>query len=178
MDVLIRGLCEQYIDNKLEESEVRGVRDLIDSIDLPVTTEDVLLGYFLGSASSQLRNFYMAVYNRVPEKEEAERFQELLVRRAPEIIAKIISLSPVGTEGSSIDAPADGEDEMMEGLHPIVFEEPKGSEAEEAVVSEIELSPVATIDNSGGSKESMKFSFQARSVKKPITTVLGVPIKK
>jgi len=51
-------------------------------------------------------------------------------------------------------------------------------EAEEPIISEIELSPVATLDDSKGSGESMKFSFQSRSVKKPVAAVLGIPIKK
>lgn len=169
MDILIRGLCEQYIDYRLEEREIRAVRDLIDSIELPVSKDDVLLGFFLGTTSSQLRNFILAVYNRVPEQAEIEHYRKVLMRRAPEIIARIISLSPVNEGG---DAPED--------FPQIIYddEEEMGQEAEEPIISEIELSPVATLDDSEGSGESMKFSFQSRSVKKPVAAVLGIPIKK
>jgi hypothetical protein len=169
MDILIRGLCEQYIDYRLEEREIREVRDLIDSIELPVSKDDVLLGFFLGAASSQLRNFILAVYNRVPEEAEIEHYRKVLMRRAPEIIARIISLPPVDESG---DTPED--------YPQIIYddEEEMGQETEEPIISEIELSPVATLDDSEGSGESMKFSFQSRSVKKPVAAVLGIPVKK
>jgi hypothetical protein len=171
MDILIRGLCEQFIDYKLEESQIRAVRDLIDSVELPVSTEDVLLGYFLGAADSQLRNFTMTVYNRAPEKEENEYFQEILVRRTPEIIARIINLTPFDED----------DEEISEGeLQEILLNEPEEiePETEEPIVPEIELSPVATIDASEGSAEGMKFSFKSRSLKKQVETVLGIPVKK
>ena len=179
MDILIRGLCEQYIDYKLEESQIRAVRDLIDSVELPVSTEDVLLGYFLGAADSQLRNFTMTVYNRAPEKDEIEYFQEILVRRTPEIIARIINLIPFDEGEDDLEALDEGDEEISEDeLQEILLDEPEEIETEEPIVSEIELSPVATIDNSEGSAESMKFSFKSRSVKKPVATVLGIPVKK
>ncbi len=169
MDILIRGLCEQYIDYKLEESQIRAVRVLIDNVELPVSTEDVLLGYFLGAADSQLRNFTMTVYNRVPEKEEIEYFQEILVRRTPEIIDRIINLTPYDECEDDLEALGEGDEEISEGeLKEILLDEPE----------EIELSPVATIEGSEGSAESMKFSFKSRSVKKPVFAVLGIPVKK
>jgi hypothetical protein len=174
-------LCEQYIDYKLEESQIRAVRDLIDSVELPVSTEDVLLGYFLGAADSQLRNFTMTVYNRAPEKEENEYFQEILVRRTPEIIARIINLTPFDEGEDDLMALVEGDEKISEDeLQEILLDEPEEIEPEtdEPIVSEIELSPVATIDASEGSVESMKFSFKSRSVKKPVATVLGIPVKK
>lgn len=169
MDILIRGLCEQYIDYRLEEREIREVRDLIDSIEFPVSKDDVLLGFFLGATSSQLRNLILAVYNRVPEQAEIEFYRKVLMRRAPEIITRIISLPPAGEGG---DTPEDYPQIMYD-----VAEE-RGQEAEEPIISEIELSPVATLDDSEGSGEGMKFSFQSRSVKNPVAAVLGIPIKK
>jgi hypothetical protein len=172
MDVLIRGLCEQYIDYKLGDREIREARGLVDSIELPVSKDDVLLGFFLGVTSSQLSNFYMTVYNRAPEQDELEYYKEILVRRAPEIIARIINLAPVDEEEIVHETLKDGKDELT-------FEEPAEieSETEEPITAEIELSPVATIDDSVGSGESMKFSFQSRSVKKSVATVLGIPVK-
>ncbi len=181
MDILIRGLCEQYIDYKLEESQIRAVRDLIECVELPVSTEDVLFGYFLGAADSQLRNFTLTVYNRVPEKEEIEYFQEILVRRTPEIIARIINLTPFDEGEGDLKALDEGDGEISNGeLQEILLDEPEEiePETEESIVSEIELSPVATIDGSEGSAESMKFSFKSRSVKKPVIAVLGIPVKK
>ena len=169
MDILIRGLCEQYIDYRLEEREIREVRDLIDSIELPMSKDDVLLGFFLGAASSQLRNFILAVYNRVPEEAEIEHYRKVLMRRAPEIMARIISLPPVDESG---DAPEDYPQIMYDDG------EEMAQNAEEPIISEIELSPVATLDDSQGSGERRKFSFQSTSVKKPVAAVLGIPVKK
>lgn len=162
MDILTRGLCEQYIDYKLKESEIMEVKDLIDSIELPLSTNDVLLGFFLGAASSQLKNFTMTVYNRVPEKAEIERYRKILVRRAPEIVARLINRAPI--------------DEHQQAI----VEDPVEIELEinESTISEIKLSPVATINDSDDSRKSKKFSFQSKSVNKPVTSVLGIPIKK
>jgi hypothetical protein len=176
MDILIRGLCEQYIDCKLEESELQEVRDLFDNINIPISKNDVLLGFFLGAANSQLKNLSMTVYNRAPEPTELESYQRILVRRFPEIMAKINSQIPADEEGSDVVTLDDGKNSQGE-QQPIVIEATE-SEAEGTIVSEIELNPVATIDDSVASAESMKFSFQSRTNNKPVTTVLGIPIKK
>jgi len=72
-------------------------------------------------------------------------------------------------------------EEISEGdLQETLLDKPEEIEleTEEPIVSEIELSPVATIEGSEGSAESMKFSFKSRSVKKPVAAVLGIPVKK
>lgn len=175
MDILIRGLCEQYIDCKLEESEIQEVRDLFNNLDIPLSKNDMVLGYFLGAANSQLKNLSMTVYNRAPEPNELESYQRILVRRFPEIMAKIISQIPADEEESDVVTLDDGKNSQGE-QQPIVTE--AESEAEETIVSEIELNPVATIDDSVAPAESMKFSFQSRTNNKPVTTVLGIPVKK
>jgi len=176
MDILIRGLCEQYIDCKLEESEIQEVRDLFNNLDIPISKKDMVLGYFLGAANSQLKNLSMTVYNRAPEPTELESYQRILVRRFPEIMAKINSQIPDDEEESDVVTLDDGKNSQGE-QQPIVIE--AESEAEEIIVSEIELNPVATIDDSVAPAESMKFSFQSRTNNnKPVTTVLGIPIKK
>ncbi len=175
MDILIRGLCEQYIDCKLEESEIQEVRDLFNNLDIPLSKNDMVLGYFLGAANSQLKNLSMTVYNRAPEPNELESYQRILVRRFPEIMAKINSQIPDDEEESDVVTLDDGKNSQGE-QQPIVTE--AESEAEETIVSEIELNPVATIDDSVAPAESMKFSFQSRTNNKPVTTVLGIPVKK
>ena len=176
MDILIRGLCEQYIDYKLEKNELQGVRDLFDNIGIPISKNDVVLGFFLGAANSQLKNISMTVYNRAPEPAELESYQRILVRRFPEIMAKIISQFPADEEESDVITLYDGKNSQGE-QQPIIIEATE-SGAEEKIVSEIELNPVATIDDTVASVEGMKFSFQSKSVKKPVATVLGITIKK
>ena len=177
MDILIRGLCEQYIDCKLEESEIQEVRDLFNNLDIPISKNDMVLGYFLGAANSQLKNLSMTVYNRAPEPNELESYQRILVRRFPEIMAKINSQIPADEEESDVVTLDDGKNSQGE-QQPIVTEVTE-SEAGEIIVSEIELNPVATIDDSVAPVESMKFSFQSRTNNnKPVTTVLGIPVKK
>lgn len=177
MDILIRGLCEQYIDCKLEESELQEVRDLFNNLDIPISKNDMVLGYFLGAANSQLKNLSMTVYNRAPEPIELESYQRILVRRFPEIMAKINSQIPADKEESDVVTLDDGKN--SQGKQQPIVTEVTESEAEEIIVSEIELNPVATIDDSVAPAESMKFSFQSRTNNnKPVTTVLGIPVKK
>jgi len=177
MDILIRGLCEQYIDCKLEESEIQEVRDLFNNLDIPISKKDMVLGYFLGAANSQLKNLSMTVYNRAPEATELESYQRILVRRFPEIMAKINSQIPADDdEESDVVTLDDGKNSQGEQQPIVTKAEP---EAGEIIVSEIELNPVATIDDSVAPAESMKFSFQSRTNNnKPVTTVLGIPVKK
>ena len=175
MDILIRGLCEQYIDCKLEEGELQEVRNLFKNLDISISKNDMVLGYFLGAANSQLKNLSMTVYNRAPEPAELESYQRILVRRFPEIMDKIISQIAADEEEPDVMTLDDGK--KSKGKQQPVITEAE-SEAEETVVSEIELNPVATIDDTVAPVESMKFSFQSRSINKPVTTVLGIPIKK
>lgn len=180
MDILMRGLYEKYLDKKLEEDETRVIMDLIDSIDLPISREDVFLGYILGSASVQLRNFSLAVNDRVPEPDELECCQKILVRRAPEIMARLTDRGLINEEEAEpLDLVSEAE-EIGEDFLEVEVEEAVEAESEEEqpIVSEIELSPVATIDDSEEAGKSMKFSFSSRSVKKPLAKVLGIPVKR
>ena len=86
MDPLLRGVCEQYIDNKLEGEEVRKVRDLVDTFDLPSSSkEDVALGLFIGTIFAYIHSHYMSMYNRKPKKNEILEYHRILRRRADEI---------------------------------------------------------------------------------------------
>jgi hypothetical protein len=178
LDILTRGLCEHYIDLKLKESEIREVRDFIDSIELPLSTEDVLLGFFLGAASSQLKNYTMTVYNRVPEKAEIEHYRKILVRRAPEIVARLINLAPI--DEWDTDIIEDENKDIIDEHQQTIVEDPSeiALETDESTISVIKLSPVATINDSDDSRKNIKFSFQSKSVQKPVASVLGIPIKK
>lgn len=123
MDPLLRGVCEQYIDSKLEGEEVRKVRDLVDTFDLPSSSnEDVALGLFIGTIFAYIHSHYMGMYNRKPKKNEILEYQRILRRRADEIKSKFnvgfqnkwepdLEIVP---ENSSDEAPPEDVDEKEE----------------------------------------------------------------
>jgi hypothetical protein len=89
MDPLLRGLCEQYIDKKLEPNEIHEVKALITMLDLPVSSEkETSFGFLLGSVYSQLYIHCLNMYNRVPNEDEIENYHLILRRRATEMLSK------------------------------------------------------------------------------------------
>jgi hypothetical protein len=89
MDPLLRGLCEQYIDKKLESDEIHEVKALMNSLDLPVDSKkETSFGFLLGSVYSQLYIHCLNMYNRVPNEEEIENYHLILRRRATEMLSR------------------------------------------------------------------------------------------
>ena len=89
MDPLLRGLCEQYIDKKLESDEIHEVKALMNSLELPVDSKkETSFGFLLGSVYSQLYIHCLNMYNRVPNEEEIENYHMILRRRATEMLSK------------------------------------------------------------------------------------------
>lgn len=87
MDPLLRGLCERQIDEKLLECDIQEMRDVIDILDLPVSSkDDASLGLFLGVIYNVLDTECLRVYGRRPSREEMSDFYLLLRRRACEIM--------------------------------------------------------------------------------------------
>ncbi|UCD43979.1 MAG: hypothetical protein JSV27_07445 [Candidatus Bathyarchaeota archaeon] len=86
MDPLLRGVCEQYIDSILDEKEIRKIRTLVDLLDLPETSrEEISLGLFVGTIYAHINDHYRNMYNRPPNKDEIEEYNQILRRRAEEI---------------------------------------------------------------------------------------------
>jgi hypothetical protein len=89
MDPLLRGLCEQYIDKKLDSDEIHEVKALMNSLELPVDSKkETSFGFLLGSVYSQLYIHCLNMYNRVPNEEEIENYHMILRRRAAEMLSK------------------------------------------------------------------------------------------
>ncbi len=85
MDPLLRGLCEQHIDETILEIDIQEILDVVNVLDLPVASkEDASTGLFLGMVYDVLVTQCMKVYNRHPNPEEISDFYIILSRRAYE----------------------------------------------------------------------------------------------
>lgn len=94
MNPLLRGLCEQQIDEKMFGDELLHVTDLVNELELPsASKEDLAIGVFLGTMVYELRNQCIKMYNRPPKADEVGDYHLILKRRAPEIREKIMELN-------------------------------------------------------------------------------------
>lgn len=85
MDPLLRGHCEQHIDEKLLEIDIQQILDIVKVLDLPISSEeDASIGIFLGIIYDVLATQCTKVCNRHPNSEEISDFYNILSRRANE----------------------------------------------------------------------------------------------
>jgi hypothetical protein len=85
MDPLLRGLCEEHIDEKILESDFNEINKIVEILDLQITSkEDVSIGLFLGIIYDVLNNQCMKVYKRPPNIDEINDFLHILERRTVE----------------------------------------------------------------------------------------------
>ncbi len=146
MDPLLRGVCEQYIDNKLEDEEVRKVRDLVDTFDLPSSSkEDVALGLFIGTIFAHIHSHYMSMYNRKPKKNEILEYHRILRRRADEI----------------------------KSMFNVGFQNKWEPDIEIVPEKKIEEAPPEDVDEKEENDEI--FSFDSNSHSQPASNILGIP---
>ncbi|EMR73171.1 hypothetical protein MCGE09_00008 [Thaumarchaeota archaeon SCGC AB-539-E09] len=146
MDPLLRGVCEQYIDNKLEGDEVRKIRKLVDILDIPFSSkEDVALGLFMGTIFSYIHNHYMSMYNRQPKKNEILEYHHILRRRADEI-------------------------KSMFNLGPQNKWEPDLEFVQENNLDETPPEDVEEVE-----ENDEKFSFDSNARNEPASNILGIP---
>ena len=88
MDPLLRGLCEQKIDEKLFSEELETIKEFVETIDLEVNSkENYEIVFFLGTVYDELVTQCMSVYNRSPNENEKLIFHELLKRRISDVRA-------------------------------------------------------------------------------------------
>lgn len=172
LDPLLRGLCEQQIDEKLSGGEIQYISDFVDALDLPPSSkEHVALGLFLGTVYNELSTQCMKVYNRPPEREEIYDYHLILKRRAYEVSEKIKELNIMrqiedveGIKDKPRHDPAKG-GRVIESLDDPLPSNMKGLyDLEDATRAKYKALPDIEID------------FSARSSKKRRRTILGIPI--
>jgi hypothetical protein len=94
MNPLLRGLCEQQIDEKIFGEELLCITDLVNELELPSSSkEDLAIGVFLGTMLYELRKQCFKMYKRPPKVDEVEDYHLILKRRTPEIKEKIMELN-------------------------------------------------------------------------------------
>ena len=172
LDPLLRGLCEQQIDEKLSGGEIQYINDFVDALDLPPSSkEHVALGLFLGTVYNELATQCMKVYNRPPEREEIYDYHLILKRRAYEVREKIKELSVMrqmeDVEGVTNKPGHDPENagRVIQSLDNQLASNMKGLyDLEDAPRVRDEALPDIEID------------FSARSSKKRRRSILGIPI--
>lgn len=89
----MRGVYEEYIDSKLEDSEIEKIKNIVDVLDFPISSEeDISLGFVIGSIISQIDSQFIKNYNNLQKKNEIEDCFGILRRRASEIKSRFSSL--------------------------------------------------------------------------------------
>lgn len=167
MDPLLRGLCEQHIDQKLYGNEIQDISDLVDVLDLPVSSkEDAVLGMFLGTIYKQLSNQCMKVYDRSPEREEILDYHLILKRRSREVKSKITELYAP----KMADVLQDSLIKPMEYLGAGLQIESEDSRQNR---NESEMGP----DEGEKPLPEIKINFRSRS-RNPIRSILGIPLSR
>lgn len=183
MDPLLRGVCEQYIDMKLEEKEIEKVRQLVDTLDLPVASKnDVSLGIFIGAIYSQLNIHHLKMYNRSPKKEDVEDYYSILRRRSEEIKSKF-SVATAPKEASILEANKGTVTLQNESLedYPLVLQ--KKTEEIKAEIGKQNAAQVTSDrdvaeDVENNPQGEFKFSFDMSTRKKPVRKIFGISTKR
>jgi hypothetical protein len=165
MDVLLRGLCEQQIDDLLDDTLSQEYSSLFD--ELSITEESrscFLMGYIAGRSRSRLNSSSLAMYNRPLKGEEIDLFAEIIGRRMEDILDRV--LNQENEKYAKIE-------NVIEKPQPEISTEYEEILDEEEV-KEIPLKTVTTIGNLG--VEEKKFSFKINGRKKATPTILGIPV--
>lgn len=152
IDPLLRGVCEQFIDTKLEDGEIKKIKDFVEDLNLSVEAKGgASLGMFYGLVFSQIDDHYLKIYNRWPKKEELKDYYDILQRRAPEIRSKFRTAKQKKKTVKNNGA----KKKKKKGKGAT-----KKSKAKETRPSGDE-----------------KFSFDTNTKKPPITNILGIPTR-
>ncbi len=180
MDPLLRGVCEQYIDLRLEDKEIEKVRKLVDTLDLSVASkEDVSLGIFIGTIYSQLNIHHLKMYNRPPKKEDVEDYYAILRRRSEEIKSKFSLTAIASIPEAKMEAPTEPNENLDD--YPLVLQE----KAEE-IRAEIEKKDAAqstdgqdvVADDGNNPEGEFKFRFDMSTRNEPVRKIFGIPTKR
>ncbi len=172
LDPLLRGLCEQQIDEKLFGIEIQYINDFVDTLDLPVSSkEDIALGLFLGTIYNELKTQCMNVYNRPPEKEEIYDYHLILKRRAYEVKEKIRELN-IERQIKEVEDTTNKPSNELEDDVNVVRNLDKQVPANMRSLYDLE----DTSRVREGTLPEIEIDFSARSSKKKRRTILGIPI--
>jgi len=164
MDVLLRGLCEQQIDDTLGETLSEEYSSLFHELDISEESRRCfLMGYIAGRTRSRLNSSSLAMYGRPLEGEEIDLFAEIIGRRMEDILDRVLN--------DEIEKYAKMESVVEEPQPEAITEEKENLEEE---MEEIPLKTVATIGNLEVEEE--KFSFKISGRKKATPTILGIPV--
>ena len=166
MDVLIRGLCEQQIDDMIGETLSQEYSSLFDELEISEESRSCfLMGYISGRSRSRLNSSSLAMYGRPLEGGEINLFAEIIGRRMEDILDRVLN--------QEIEKYAKIESVIVEPQPVISTEYEESLDEEEA--EEIPLKAVATIGNLEVEEE--KFSFKISGRKKATPTILGIPVR-
>jgi hypothetical protein len=171
MNPLLRGLCEQQIDEKIFGDELLCITDLVNELELPSSSkEDLAIGVFLGTMIYELRNQCIKMYNRPPKVDEVGDYHLILKRRAPEIREKIMELNTlkkienIGDGIKSIKNDLEEYDNTthcLDGMHENFLD-----------LYDLEKEH----DNRIRARPEVQIDFDARSKFKQRRHILGIPI--
>jgi hypothetical protein len=166
MGVLLRGLCEQQIDDMLDNTLSQEYSSLFDELGISEESRSCfLMGYIAGRSRSRLNSSSLAMYNRPLKGKEIELFTEIIGRRMENILDRVLN--------QEIEKYAKIESVIEEPQPVISNENEENLDKEE--VEEIPLKTVATIGNLEVEEE--KFSFKISGRKKATPTILGIPVR-
>jgi hypothetical protein len=166
MDVLLRGLCEQQIDDMLDETLSEEYSSLFEELEISEESRSCfLMGYIAGRSRSRLNSSSLAMYGRPLEGGEIDLFAEIIGRRKEGILDRVLN--------QEIEKYAKMESVVVEPQDTIITKYEEDLDEEE--VEEIPLKTVATIGNL--EEEKKKFSFKTSGRKKANPTILGIPVK-
>jgi len=165
MDVLLRGLCEQQIDDTLGETLSEEYFSLFHELDISEESRRCfLMGYIAGRTRSRLNSSSLAMYGRPLEGEEIDLFAEIIGRRMDGILDRVLN--------DEIVKYAKIESVVEEPQPEAITEQEENLDEEE--LEEIPLKTVATIGNLEVEEE--RFSFKISGRKKATPTILGIPV--
>ena len=160
MDVLLRGLGEQLIDDMLGYSLIQEYSELLKELNIPEESMDCfLMGYIAGSARTRLNACSLTISNRTLNGDEIEVFSEILGRRMDDLLENIFDheIENYAKEESAIEEPRLAV-----------------SREYEEKIEEVPLKTVAAIGKPEVEEE--KFSFKISGRKKSPHSILGIPV--
>ena len=99
MERKLKDIVEEALDKTLEHDSLRDLkRNIKVFTPLFKSEEDVMFGFLIGFPRGTLITYAWAMYGRLPNVDERREVNEMIVRRAGEIKAKISAISREKTE--------------------------------------------------------------------------------
>lgn len=183
VDPLLRGLCEQHIDEKLAEGEIRKILGLVEVLDIPAAAlEDTSFGLLMGAVYSYLDNHCIKLYNRFPKRDEIDEYHQILRRRAPEIKSKIAGhIATEKREEREAMADDTGTSKRYADDYHLLLQrrtQEIKAEIEGQTTTQSPANPGVSEDKSKEQTEAYKFRFNSSNRKDTLPINLGIPIQK